>query len=43
MPSDTFLKLGDIKGESLDANHKDEIELVSFSWGVSNPGSMAPR
>jgi type VI secretion system secreted protein Hcp len=40
MPSDTFAKIGDIKGESLDAKHKDEIELVSFSWGVSNASSM---
>jgi type VI secretion system secreted protein Hcp len=41
MPSDTFLKLGDIKGESLDATHKDEIEVESFSWGVTNQGSMS--
>jgi type VI secretion system secreted protein Hcp len=36
MPSDIFAKLGDIKGESLDAKHKDEIEVLSYSWGVSN-------
>ncbi len=36
MPSDIFAKLGDIKGESLDAKHKDEIEVLSFSWGVTN-------
>jgi type VI secretion system secreted protein Hcp len=41
MPSDTFLKIGDIKGESLDAKHKDEIEVLTFSWGVSNASSMA--
>jgi type VI secretion system secreted protein Hcp len=40
MASDTFAKLGDIKGESLDDKHKDEIEVLSFSWGVSNAGSM---
>jgi len=40
MAADTFAKLGDIKGESLDDKHKDEIELLSFSWGVSNAGSM---
>jgi len=40
MASDTFVKLGDIKGESLDDKHKDEIEVLSFSWGVSNAGSM---
>src|SRR6188508_2180845 len=40
MPSDIFAKLGDIKGESLDAKHKDEIEVLSFSWGVAN--TVAP-
>jgi type VI secretion system secreted protein Hcp len=35
MPADIFAKLGDIKGESLDAKHKDEIEVLSYSWGVS--------
>jgi type VI secretion system secreted protein Hcp len=37
--SDIFAKIGDIKGESLDDKHKDEIEVLSWSWGVSNPGS----
>jgi type VI secretion system secreted protein Hcp len=41
MASDIFAKIGDIKGESLDAKHKDEIEILSFSWGVSNSGSAA--
>jgi type VI secretion system secreted protein Hcp len=41
MASDIFAKIGDIKGESLDDKHKDEIEVLSFSWGVSNAGSMA--
>jgi type VI secretion system secreted protein Hcp len=36
--ADIFAKLGDIKGESLDDKHKDEIELLSWSWGVSNAG-----
>jgi type VI secretion system secreted protein Hcp len=40
MASDIFAKLGDIKGESLDSKHKDEIEVLSYSWGVSNAGSM---
>jgi type VI secretion system secreted protein Hcp len=40
MASDIFAKLGDIKGESLDDKHKDEIEVLSISWGVSNSGSM---
>ena len=29
MASDIFAKLGDIKGESLDSKHKDEIEVLS--------------
>jgi type VI secretion system secreted protein Hcp len=40
MASDIFAKLGDIKGESIDDKHKDEIEVLSYSWGVSNAGSM---
>ncbi len=39
MASDIFAKLGDIKGESLDSKHKDEIEVLSWSWGVANAGS----
>ena len=41
MASDIFAKIGDIKGESLDAKHKDEIEVLSFSWGVTNAGAAA--
>ena len=39
MATDIFAKIGDIKGESVDAKHKDEIEVLSFSWGVANSGS----
>ena len=39
---DVFAKLGDIKGESLDDKHKDEVELLSWSWGVSQAGSASP-
>jgi type VI secretion system secreted protein Hcp len=38
--SDIFAKIGDIKGESLDAKHKGEIELLSWSWGVTNPAKI---
>jgi type VI secretion system secreted protein Hcp len=41
MAIDIFAKIGDIKGESADAKHKDEIELHSFSWGVTNSGSLS--
>lgn len=37
--ADYFLKLDGIAGESTDAKHKGEIELVSFSWGVTRAGS----
>jgi type VI secretion system secreted protein Hcp len=40
MASDIFAKLGDIKGESLDSKHKDEIEVLSYSWGVTNAASL---
>ena len=30
-----FLKLDGIAGESVDDKHKEEIELVSFTWGVT--------
>ena len=29
MASDIFAKIGDIKGESLDSKHKDEIEVLT--------------
>jgi len=41
MASDIFAKIGDIKGESLDSKHKDEIDVQSFSWGVSQTGTLA--
>src|SRR5918912_3232360 len=39
---DYFLKIDGIPGESRDAKHKDEIELVSFSWGVAQAGRASP-
>ena len=41
MAFDAFLKLDGIPGESQDKTHKDEIEIFSFSWGLSNSGSFA--
>ena len=38
MAVDTFIKIGDIKGESSDAKHKDEVDTLSWSWGLSNTG-----
>jgi type VI secretion system secreted protein Hcp len=42
MAVDIFAKLGDIKGESQDDKHKDEIEVLSYSWGVTDRGSIDP-
>ena len=36
MAADIFAKIGDIKGESLDDKHKGEVEVLSYSWGVTN-------
>jgi type VI secretion system secreted protein Hcp len=38
---DAFLKLDGIKGESADAKHKGEIDIASFSWGMSQTGVSA--
>jgi type VI secretion system secreted protein Hcp len=34
-----FLKIDGIAGESTDRQHKEEIELVSFSWGLERAAS----
>jgi type VI secretion system secreted protein Hcp len=46
MAVDMFLKLGDIEGEAFDSTnnspcHAKEIQVLSWSWGVSNSGSAA--
>ena len=35
MASDIFLKIDGIEGEATDINHQNEIEVVSWNWGVS--------
>ena len=40
MAADIFAKIGDIKGESLDSKHKEEVEVLSWSWGVTNGGAV---
>ncbi|MFM0719391.1 type VI secretion system tube protein Hcp [Paraburkholderia strydomiana] len=40
MAVDIFLALGTVKGESLDSKHKDEIDVLSWSWGMSQSGTM---
>jgi type VI secretion system secreted protein Hcp len=41
MPSDYLLEIDGIKGESQDSKHKETIEVESFSWGATQPGSFA--
>ena len=40
MAVDYFLKLDGIQGESQDANHKDEIQLLSFSWSGTQQSTV---
>lgn len=40
MAIDMFLKVGDFKGESQDKGHKDEIDLLAWSWGAAQTGTM---
>jgi type VI secretion system secreted protein Hcp len=42
MAVDYFLKIDGIEGESSDAKHKGEIEIASFTWGVTHSGSLGP-
>lgn len=39
---DMFLKLDGIKGESQDKTHKDEVDVLAWSWGASK-GSAGQR
>jgi type VI secretion system secreted protein Hcp len=40
MSQDIFLKIAGIEGESLDATHKNEIEVLSFNWKVLQESTM---
>jgi type VI secretion system secreted protein Hcp len=40
MAVDIFIKIDGIEGESQDSKHKNEINVQSFSFGVSQPGSF---
>jgi type VI secretion system secreted protein Hcp len=39
MAIDTFLKLGDLKGESQVKGFEDNIQILSWSWGASQSGT----
>jgi len=41
MPIQMFLKLDGIAGESIDARHRGEIDVLGWSWGLSEP-AVAP-
>lgn len=38
---DFFLKIDGIEGESTDAKHKGEIDVLSWSWGAAQGGTHA--
>ena len=40
---DMFLKVTDIKGESTDIRHKDEIDVLAWSWGTSTGTARTRR
>ena len=39
MAVDMFLKIDDIEGESVDDVHAGEIDILSWSWGMSQSGT----
>jgi type VI secretion system secreted protein Hcp len=40
MAIDAFMKLGTIKGESAVKGFEKQIDVLAWSWGVSNSGTM---
>jgi type VI secretion system secreted protein Hcp len=39
MAVDMFFKIGDIKGGAQDDKHKGEIDVLAWSWGMSQSGT----
>src|SRR3954453_8963315 len=39
MAVDMFIKIGALKGEARDSVHKEDIDVLAWSWGLSNSGS----
>ncbi|MGH7025064.1 MAG: Hcp family type VI secretion system effector [Caulobacteraceae bacterium] len=39
MAFDMFIKIGALKGESKDKVHKEEIDVLAWSWSLHNSGS----
>jgi len=41
MTTDSHIKFDGVEGESKHKDHKGEIEVLSWSWGVTQPGGPA--
>ena len=39
--ADMFIRMSGVRGESLDAQHQDEIEISHWGWGVKNSATFA--
>jgi type VI secretion system secreted protein Hcp len=39
MAVDIFLKLDGIKGEAMDDKHKEQIDVLAWSWGMAQSGT----
>lgn len=39
MAVDMFLKISGVEGESIDKSHKGEIDILAWSWGMSQSGT----
>ena len=39
MAMDMFIKIGDVAGESTDKKHPADIDVLAWSWGLSNSGT----
>ena len=40
MSADMFLKIEGVEGESVDHKHAKEIDILAWSWGMTQSGSM---
>ena len=40
MAAEMFIKIGDVKGEARGKGHEEEIDVLSWNWGVQQSGSM---
>ena len=41
MSTDTHIKFDGVEGESTHKDHKNEIEVLSWAWGVTQPSATA--